>query len=232
VPITIHTSPAIASSTPSSVTTASFTPVAGGLLVAMLSGSSDAQPVVSGGGLTWTRQVRQNTGGSQFYADIWTAPVSSASPMTVSASLGGSFNAMGLKVDVISGQHPINPIGQTGTGTTSTNNATVTGYESSTDGSRGFCSAVEGEGLGTPTSSDQGFGWFVNVSGFFPNAGLAVRKAADTANSGTTVTFNLDASGSSTADWRWAALEILPEPPLRPASPRMPATAVHRAASW
>lgn len=230
MPITIHTSPAVVSDEPTSITTASFTSVSGGMLVAMLQVTSGTAPTVSGGGLTWTRQVRNNLG--QIYADIWTAPVTTGASMTVTATLSGDLNAGGLKVDVISGQHPSFPIGATGTGTTSANNATVSGYESTADGSRGFCSATELNGLGTPTSSDTGFGWSLTAGGLFPYAGLAVRKAADTANSGTTVTFNLDASGGSAADWRWAALEIVAAPPGRPPSVRMPPTALHRAANW
>ncbi|WP_143078981.1 phage tail domain-containing protein, partial [Nonomuraea pusilla] len=41
-------------------------------------------------------------------------------------------------------------------------------------------------------------------------AGMAARKAANTASSGTGVTFNLDASGTTGGDWRWAAVEIRP----------------------
>ena len=230
MPITIHASPAVASDEETSVTTASFTSVSGGMLVAMLQCPSNSSPTVSGGGLTWTRRVRYNSG--TIYADIWTAPVVTGASMTVSASFTGSLFGAGLKVDVISGQHPTDPIGATGTGTTTTNNATVTGYESTADGSRGFCSALENAALGTPTSSDTGSGWLVSISGFFNSAGLAVRKAADTANRGTAVTFNLDASGTSAADWRWAALEIKPIPAVRPPAPRMPPAAVHRAANW
>jgi hypothetical protein len=230
MPITIHTSPAVVSGEQPTITTASFTSVSNGMLIAMVMATSDSAPTVSGGGLTWTRQV-QNVS-SQEYAEIWTAPVAAGASMTVSATIGGSLNALGLKVDVISGQHPSSPIGTNGTGATTTNNATVTGYVSTANASRGWCAAREGEAAGSPTSTDTGFGWTYTVSGLVPYAGIALRKAADTTNSGTTVTFNMDAAGESAANWRWAALEVIPAPPPNPRAPVMPPTALHRAASW
>ncbi len=230
MPITIHTSPAVVTDDTSPVTTASFTSVSGGLLVAMVAGSSDDPPSVSGGGLTWTRRIQQAPGSAR-YAEIWTAPVVTGASMTVAATLTGSFSALGVKVDVISGQHSTSPIGATGGGTTTTNNATVNGYTSTADGSRGWCAAFEFEGLGLPTSSDTGFPWSIEIGGFVEIDGVAIRKAADTASSSTNVTFNMDAGGTGTADWTWAALEIVPAVVSRQ-STFVSRAAVHRAASW
>ena len=61
-----------------SVSTTSFTPPAGSLLVAMVKTNGNVVVTVAMsdtlGGLTWTQQVKQNTSGNG-YAGIWTAKV-------------------------------------------------------------------------------------------------------------------------------------------------------------
>ncbi|MFF4989621.1 hypothetical protein ACFY19_20680 [Streptosporangium saharense] len=209
--LAIGTSPALASKGDAvSVTTSSFTRAAGSLLVAMVMCTSDGAPTVSGGGLTWTRRSRR-VGYDAAYAEVWTAPVTGTGSMTVTVGVTGTDQGVAVKVDAVTGQHPTAPIGQSGNGESNANNANVTGYSSSVAGSRGFLASIEMSGAGTPSSTDTAFPWSQSVGGgFYIATGMAVRKAANTSSAGTAVTFNLDASGTSAAEWFWAALEIVP----------------------
>jgi hypothetical protein len=70
-----------------SLTTASFTPPAGALLVAMGSVGSGTPAVSDSSGLTWTRQLLVS-GGSGVQAGIWTATVTT--PVSGAATLAGA----------------------------------------------------------------------------------------------------------------------------------------------
>ncbi|MFB4294786.1 hypothetical protein ACBI99_44655 [Nonomuraea sp. ATR24] len=201
-------SPALATQQSDTVTTASFTRPAGAVLVATVMGLSDTAFTVSGGGLTWTRRA-QIVDNIVQRVEIWTAPVTGSGSMTVTANASGEWETMAIKVDAATGQHPTAYIGQTNTGTATTNPINVTGYVSSDDGSRGFFGAIDGNGLGNPTvqDGDTGFPW--NITSF-GTSGIAIRKATNTPTAGTNVTFSADAPGTGGADWAWAALEILP----------------------
>lgn len=208
------------------VTTASFTRPAGALLIAISMAFSETAPTLSGGSLTWTKQVDNGQ------AEIWTAPVTGSGSMTVTlGNLSGAFGTAGaLKVVGVTGHDPIDPIGVAGTGDSTNNNLTATGYTSTVAGSRGVFSAFTDEATGTPTSTDTGFGWFEDT-GVLDVGGIAAYKAANTASPGTDVTFNADAAGAGAANWTWAALEIVPEVIVRQHTV-MSRSAVHRAASW
>lgn len=223
-------SPAVVSAgNTTTVSTASFTrPAAGSLLVAMVMCTSNADPSVAGGSLTWTRQVQRVNSGD--YAEIWTAPVTGSGSMTATLTVTGSLQGLALKVDGVTGVHPINPIGTSGSGISTSNAITPVGYTSTAGGSRGFFAGFEGSGLGNPTSSDTGFPWTASF-GLGDYSGIAVRKAANTDAPATDVTFNADAAGSSTADWTWAALEIVPEVSVRLRTV-LSRAAVQRAATW
>lgn len=181
------------------LTTATFSPPAGSLLVAVVSAEDAVTLANSGTARTWTKRV----GGALAGTSIWTAPNPTAlTNITVTATTAGG----GLKVYVVTGQHTTSPIGTTGTGDTTVNNATVTGYTSTAAGSRGFCAAIEVNNRGLPASTDDEYAYNQDLDG------LCIVKAANTGTTSTAVTFNLDAAGSSVADWVWAALEILPAP--------------------
>ena len=80
-------SPAVVNANAETVTTASFTPPAGSLLVASaVSNATGSGPValtITGGGLTWTaRSVSGNASGTG-YAAVWTAPIPSVAAFTV-----------------------------------------------------------------------------------------------------------------------------------------------------
>jgi hypothetical protein len=71
----------VTSDTLTALTTASFTPPDGSLLVALIgsdgSGSATTTMTVSGGGLTWTEQAKANAS-NQEYAGVWIARVAAA----------------------------------------------------------------------------------------------------------------------------------------------------------
>ena len=206
--IALATSPALVKVESTTATTSSFSPAAGTLLVAQVAAFADtsAPSVSSGGGLTWTRRIRRDDGGG-YYAEIWTAPCAAgATNITVTATAGSTFPMTALKVDVWTGASLSSPAGNTGSGATTTNNATVNGYTSSQAGSRGVAVAICAGETTAPTSTDELSAW----SDSNGSSGLAVRKAANTGSSGTVVQFNLDAPGSAATDWQWAALEIKP----------------------
>lgn len=199
-------------------TTASFTAPSSAVLVACV--SSNTTPagnptltVSDSGGLTWgaAKVLRQqsegggSTGGTTAIFGAVTAS-STSRTVTATASVAGTANGISVKVYVVTGADTANPYGATAEGASQVNNTTTTGYNSTVNNSRGFACGTEWNELGVPTSTDTGDG--ADVTGAI--AALSCFKAADTATSGTSVTFNLDAAGAGTPDWTWVALEILP----------------------
>lgn len=222
MPVAIDaSSPAVVSSIGTSLTTASFNPPDSSLLVATVMGGSSPTMSNNGAAITWTSRV------SSFDVEIFTAPLPAGrTGMTVTVTNGNSVS-WGLKLDVITGGNLSSPVGATGTGDSSTNNLTVAGYTSTIAGSRGIGGALDSNGLGLPSTTDDGAAW----TGVF--SGIRVAKAANTATAGSSVTFNFDAAGSSSAGWDWVAVEIVPalDPP-RPAVYVANLTALHRAANF
>ncbi|WP_125633483.1 phage tail family protein [Nonomuraea sp. WAC 01424] len=196
MPIAIDgTSPAGVAS-PSTLTTASFTPPAGSLLVALVM-TTDGTISNSGTARTWTNRKQH---GTYTGLRIYTAPNPTASALTVSITGDGA-----LKVFVVTGQNA-SPAGANGAGATTTNNATVNGYTSTGANSRGFVAAINWAAGGAPSSTDDEYAAFY---GDFGMGMLGAVKAANSGASGSTVQFNLDADGTGAADWAWIALEIL-----------------------
>lgn len=201
MPLTLETSPALVNGLGNSFTTATFSALADSLLVAvvMCFDTTDRPPTNSGTALTWTYRHEAGSGAGRIY----TAPNASAQSITVSAEFSSGQGA--LKVYVFTGHDPVSPVGALGAGSSSTNNATVNGYTSTRDGSRGIATAIDHNGLGLPSSTDVEDAWDnpINLDG------MSITKSANTVGLNT-VTFNLDAGGSGTPDWSWAAVEILP----------------------
>lgn len=114
VPASGGTTPAIDGSTPAvaisatgSVTTASFTPPAGSVLVAMTSGNNAQQSAVisDSQGLTWTK--RSSTFGSGGNADVWTATVPGAITRDQFSTFGGGSQVSnGTSVTATWGTNP------------------------------------------------------------------------------------------------------------------------------
>lgn len=222
MPVAIDaSSPAVVSSIGTSLTTASFNPPDSSLLVATVMGGNNPSMSNNGAAITWTSRV------ASIEVEIFTAPLPTGrTGMTVTVTSGSSVS-WGFKLDVVTGANLSSPVGATGTGDSSTNNLTATGYASTVAASRGISGAFDENGLGLPSTTDDGAAW----SNVF--AGIRVAKAANTAVAGTSVTFNFDAAGSSSAGWDWAAVEIVPalDPP-RPAVYVANLTALHRAANF
>lgn len=212
------------------IATASFTAPTGSILVACVSsntsaGGNPALTVTDSGGLTWTARVTRlqsqgggSTGGT---SAIWTAVTASSAARTVTATASGTGTAVGISVKcyVVTGGDTTTPNGATASGASQVNNTTTTAYVSTVNNSRGFVAATDWNTLGAPTSTDTGDG--ANVTGDV--SVLSAFKSADTATSGTSVTFNLDAAGASIPDWTWASLEIRPgagAPAAVPYAPR------------
>lgn len=221
--LALASSPPLTSGLGNTFITNQFSPPSDSLLVALLMcfDSTDRAPTNSGTSLTWTLR-KDNPSGS---ARIYTAPNAAAQTnITVTAEFSSGQGA--LRVYVITGHDAVTPVGADGSGTSTTNNATVNGYVSTRDGSRGIAAAVDSNGLGVPSSSDDEDGWNNSVG----LCGMAVIKAANTSGLAT-VTFNLDAFGASTPAWDWAAIEVLPA--LGASRPlhvqRVAGQAVHRA---
>lgn len=199
------------------IATSSFTAPSGAVLVACVSSNSTPAgnptlTVSDSGVLAWTARITRlqsqgggSTGGT---CAIWTAVTSSAVARTVTATASGTGTANGISVKcyVVTGADTTTPTGTTASGASQVNSTTTTAYVSTVNNSRGFVAATEWNELGVPTSTDTGDG--ADVTGQI--AVLSAFKAADTATSGTSVSFNLDAAGAGTPDWTYAALEILP----------------------
>ncbi|MDH2424727.1 hypothetical protein [Sphaerisporangium sp. TRM90804] len=215
-------SPAITGSFSATLlTTASFDPPDSSLLVATTMSNVGPNSITNNGAaLTWTLQKQGGSGA----VSIYTAPLLAArTGMTVTATWVASTTRV-FKLDVVTGADLTSPIGASGSGTSSTNNVTVNGYVSTVAGSRGLCGSNDGNGLGSPTSTD---------SAVSNQSSMRVVKASNTASPGSTVTFNLDAFGASAPSWSWAAVEIVPAPePPRLAVHVVNRTAVHRASNW
>ncbi len=110
--------PAFASSnTGSTVTTASFTPPTGAVLVAVAfhdtaSGNTTNTSVVTGGGLTWTIRATRNradAGGQNGHVQVSTAVVASSASMTVTTTGTNCLGPVGVYVFVMTGADTTTP---------------------------------------------------------------------------------------------------------------------------
>lgn len=222
--ISVATSPAAVALTGTGTATAAFSPGANTFLVAAVEGalSTGTTVTVSGGSLTWTQRAT-NSDGLGAINELWTAPCA-AGAAGITVTTNGAWTAGQLKVYVLNDVLLASPIGNTGTGTSTTNNVTVSGYTSSVANSRGFCGAIDTSAQGLPVSTDDELGW----TSAAVQSGMSITKFSNTGTSGTSVTFNLDAAGTSAPAWRWAAIEIKPNP----AAQSVTATGIATAEAW
>ena len=239
MPIAIDaSSPALTSGTGSTRTTAAFSPPARSLLVACIAfeavGMPEATLTVSNTGtsLTWTARVRRDSresGANSGIAALYTATNANAqSGITVTAVSGRSSDAGGLKVLVVTGADLTSPVGATGEGSTSEVQFTDPAYTSTKDGSRCVAMGSDFAANGTPTSTDVGFGFLVASR----LDGLALHKASNTVNAGTSVSVNFNNNSGSHGLWNWVAAEVLPEPEVHRQRAFAPVAAVRRAATY
>ncbi|MBI3331949.1 hypothetical protein HYZ99_03240 [Candidatus Peregrinibacteria bacterium] len=208
--------PALVALDSTSVTSAAFNPPDSSLLlVCVLSDSLNDEDVTititnNGAALTWTEIVSRDGFESSISdgnaAAAYALLTTGRTGMTVSATSNSSKLAKAIKVYVITGHDTSSPIGASGEGDSNTNNITPTIYTSTVNNSRGFGCADDWNALGSPTSTDTEDPF--HLSGLI--SGLAVNKASDTTPSGTAVTMNFDAFGTSAAQWNWVGVEVKP----------------------
>lgn len=210
------------------ITTASFTPPTGSLLLVRWSGNSASgvnpgTPTVTdnlGGHLTYTLSDWQSRAdgapNSEGQTAIWTAPVVSSAAMTVTVTSGvaTSFKQSALSVTVLTGQDPTTPVGAHGKSHTSSASLIIQGYTAQATGAQGFISVCDWDTLGAETA-----GTGCTVAGFADGSGsvgtsisygFLRRSLADDVN---TVTNNLNVTipGTST-NLGWTYIEINPAP--------------------
>lgn len=172
-------------------------------------GTTPTNITISGGGLTWTPQVaRGDSEGTAGFVAIYTAPVTTGESMTVSVTVldvgvtGGTRGR--AKCYIVDDPHATTPIGNVGENSSTTNNWTPTGFITTTAAnSYVFVAASEWNALGAATSSDldeEGQHLSGIISGLFGFKTVASAGATSV---------NLDAAGSSAADWNAVGLEIL-----------------------
>lgn len=200
--------------------TATFTPPAGSLMVAVVTadwfGGTPTLTVQDDGlASVFTSRIKAGAD-SQGVVEIFTAPtIGGGTSRTCTGTTSLASDVGGLKIYVLTGQHTSTPVDTTGSNTgDTTNNLTVNALTTGFDGCWVLGGAVDWQSLGAPTSTDV----FEN----FDDADLSVicaRKAAATSPAGA-VTLNFDA-GVGTPMWTWAAISIRPDaaPPPAPLLP-------------
>lgn len=226
-------SPAVATSTTATVTTASFTPPANSLLEIRWAGNSQPNtdpgsgPSITdnlGTPLTYTQTDWSHRGdgpAADGQAAIWTAPVVTSAPMTVSVTnnaAGVDANGNALKIRVItddSGGVPT--VGAHGKAGSASAGSIAQSYTAQATGGWGSISVCDwdlkgAETAGTGCSLDGS----ANVSTLI-TYGFVRRTTADDVN-GNSNTLNVTIPATS-ANLRWAYVEILPAAATSPAVP-------------
>jgi len=208
-PLTVTSATPIVSSTSATVTTASFTPAAGETLLVLASGGATSTAAVSiaitdSQGASWTTLTQANAGspggpGRGGVAGIWTRAVTSATPMTITATASGGYpNAVGLQVYRLAGGSV--QIGVATKASLAGSTINPTALTSTQTGSVMFVSMSEWRGGGiTISSSDLAFTTWANIN----QEGGAGYK---TLGSPGPQTFMASATGSGL--WYYAAVEV------------------------
>lgn len=215
-----------------SVATASFTPPAGALLLVMFAGNTDvgsggqSAPSATdnlGSHLTYTLQDWQSRLDSPTrdgQAADWTASVGSSAAMTVTVTNGNSNTAnddLAVKVNVITGQDPVAPIGAHGKSGSASAGTIAQSYTGTAAGSWGFIVALDWDATG---SMSAGTGCTLIATGTIPGIvswGFLRRTTADGTAGGTT-TLNATLGGTST-NLSWTYVEVIPAASAAPAAP-------------
>jgi hypothetical protein len=208
------------------ITTASFTPPAGSVLVATVqsndrnAGAGATGAVTnSGTALTWTKVAERNildSGGNSGYAGLFVAVQPTSVAMTATFTLtpgtGGSatVNTPTIKLYVVTGADTTTPVGGSAEGSSTTNNLTTTAFTTVGASSLGFVSSTAwiDTGVGAPTSADCTYDAFDGVGGSID--ALSGYKTLGTA--GSSATFNLDDVGTAAGAWNWVSVEIKAAP--------------------
>jgi hypothetical protein len=196
------------------LTTASFTPPAGSVLVisAQSNGNNSAKSISVTDNLTshltYTQaQVKGNTT-NDVYAKLYWAPVTTSRAMTVTATMGGNSNDYGmLSVLVFTGANTAAPIGASGGGRGATGVISDT-YTSTAAGSWGWLSTGDWAQAGVPTvPSTEAVQASYNVAG--QDSFALIKQKATTATPGTPVTMSTT-SPTSGAQITHIYFEVVP----------------------
>jgi hypothetical protein len=232
-----------ATGTTATVTTASFTPPAGSLLVIQYAANtidptSPATPTITdslGVPLTYTLQdfsARADTPAADGQAATWTAPVASSTAMTVTVTnqAASPNRHAALRVRVLTGQHAT-PVGAHGKSGSISASSIAQNYTAQATGGWGFIGVIDWSATGAMTA---GTGCTVegsaNVGAPDITYGFARRTSADDVN-GNTNTLNVTLGGASTSV-RWTYIEILPDVASIPYSPPRSAVARDPGEAW
>lgn len=210
------------------LSSASFTPPAGSLLVICVSAATPNNTnitiaVSAIGADAPVAKVQRNGSGTasrQGYAGIWTA-TADGTPCTINVrrTNNGNTNRISVKIYVVPGTTSLGPTGASASGRSTTNLINV-GYTSTSPSSLAFGCATDGNALGAGTTapSSTDIADAATFSGQID--AISVVKAAQTDAAGTAVTCNFDAAGAGTAEWRWVTLEVNEWTPALPRSTR------------
>src|SRR5664280_717769 len=148
--------PAVVKARGNTLTTASFTPPAGSVLVisAQSNGNSDTKSIAVSDNLsthlTYTQAQTKGNTTNDVYAKLYWAPVTTSRAMTVTATIGGNSGDYGmLSVLVFTGANTAAPIGASGGGRGATGVITDS-YTSTASGSWGWLSYGDWAQKGVP----------------------------------------------------------------------------------
>jgi hypothetical protein len=220
--------PAIVTSTSTTVatlSTGSFTPPAGALLLIAWAGNSHiatnpSTPTITdslGSPLTYTLldwQSRANSPTVDGQAAMWWAVVGSSAAMTVTTTINVATDnekQQALQVIVITGQDSVTPIGAHGKSGSTSSSAIAQNYTAAATGGQGFIAVCDWDSLGNFTA---GTGCTIPTggTGTIPTTqisyGFAQRTTADDSN-GVTNTLRINPNGTST-HLNWVYAEVLP----------------------
>lgn len=179
-----------------SISTASFSVSVGDLLVAVADAAGPITISDSQSG-SWNTALSLFSGS---FKAVWRV-ISSAGSMTVTFDDTTDTYVAGSVLKYVGAKNS-SPIGQTGNGSSTTNNITPTIFTSTADNSYAAVMGADFNALGTITSSDL----TIQTSNQIPASYASGYKSLGTAGSETA---NLNAAGTGAADWQWLAVEIL-----------------------
>lgn len=208
------------------ITSPSFTAPSGAILVLTVEADSTTAnqagadltiTVGDSGGLTWTQRVEADKGtvagwdgvGEGGGAYIFTATTVSATARTVTVQRSngnGGTNRISCKLYAVTGQNTTDPIGASGTGSTTTNDSALAVLTTEQANSLVFLCLTDWSQSGSPSSSD-GTEDSADYSG-----AISVMSAYEAQGAAGAVTMNANHGGTGNVVTIWAALEIIEEP--------------------
>lgn len=226
--------PARATSTTGlTVTTASFTPPAGSLLLACVhadtvsAGATPTATMSGNAGLTWANvgfSGRTQTGNNGYAGMFW-AKVTTSAAMTVTITMSGASASLptSLKVYVLTGADTTTPAVTSVTGGATTQTMTATGMTVASKGGLFFAVGSEWQAIGPggPTSSDLTAD-AVFASGTSTLECISGYKTLPTL--GASVTGDFTAGSTGTKEWNYVAIQVAVAVPVLVGTPTAAST--------